>query len=55
MGCIEYAMEIGSQALWFLISTWEGHLTPSEVASIADRACLGHEANMVRAAAELAL
>jgi len=48
-------MEIGSQALWFLISTWEGHLTPPEVASIADRASRGHEANMVRAAAELAL
>lgn len=48
-------MEIGSQAVWFLISTWEGHLTPPEVASIADRASRGHEANMVRAAAELAL
>ena len=49
------AMEIGSQALWFLISTWEGHLTPPEVASIADRASRGHEPNMERAAAELAL
>lgn len=48
-------MEIGSQALWFLISTWEGHLTPPEVASIADRASRGHEPNMERAAAELAL
>ena len=48
-------MEIGSQALWFLISTWEGHLTPPEVASIADRASRGHEAYMERAAAELAL
>lgn len=52
---IGQAMEIGSQALWFLISTWEGHLTPPEVASIADRASRGHEANMERAAAELAL
>ncbi|XP_035214833.1 zinc finger SWIM domain-containing protein 8-like isoform X3 [Stegodyphus dumicola] len=49
------AMEIGSTAINFLIETWEGHLTPPEVASLADRASRGRDPNMVRAAAELAL
>ncbi|XP_028131047.1 zinc finger SWIM domain-containing protein 8 homolog isoform X1 [Diabrotica virgifera virgifera] len=49
------AMEIGAAAISFLIDTWEGHLTPPEVASIADRASRGCDDNMVRAAAELAL
>ena len=49
------AMEIGSSAINFLIETWEGHLTPPEVASLADRASRGREPTMVRAAAELAL
>lgn len=48
-------MEIGAAAISFLIDTWEGHLTPPEVASIADRASRGCDLNMVRAAAELAL
>ncbi|KAJ8948389.1 hypothetical protein NQ314_008429 [Rhamnusium bicolor] len=49
------AMEIGAAAISFLIDTWEGHLTPPEAASIADRASRGCDLNMVRAAAELAL
>ncbi|KAL3877929.1 hypothetical protein ACJMK2_035570 [Sinanodonta woodiana] len=49
------AMEIGSAAVNILIDTWEGHLTPPEVASLADRASRGRDPNMVRAAAELAL
>lgn len=48
-------MEIGAAAISFLIDTWEGHLTPPEAASIADRASRGCCPNMVRAAAELAL
>lgn len=48
-------MEIGAAAISFLIDTWEGHLTPPEAASIADRASRGCDHNMVRAAAELAL
>lgn len=49
------AMEIGSAAINMLIDTWEGHLTPAEVASLADRASRGRDPNMIRAAAELAL
>ncbi|ESO89038.1 hypothetical protein LOTGIDRAFT_209983 [Lottia gigantea] len=49
------AMDIGSVAIRILIDTWEGHLTPPEVASLADRASRGRDPNMVRAAAELAL
>lgn len=48
-------MEIGGAAISFLIETWEGHLTPPEAVSIADRASRGCDPNMVRAAAELAL
>ena len=48
-------MEIGSAAINILIDTWEGHLTPQEVASLADRASRGRDPNMVRAASELAL
>uniref|UniRef100_A0AAR5NXW5 Zinc finger SWIM domain-containing protein 8 n=1 Tax=Dendroctonus ponderosae TaxID=77166 RepID=A0AAR5NXW5_DENPD len=49
------AMEIGAVAICFLIDTWEGHLTPPEAASIADRASRGCDTNMVNAAANLAL
>lgn len=49
------AMEIGTAAINILIETWEGHLTPPEAASLADRAARGRDPNMVRAAAELAL
>ncbi|KAK9875007.1 hypothetical protein WA026_005817 [Henosepilachna vigintioctopunctata] len=49
------AMEIGAAAISFLIDTWEGHLTPPEAVSMADRASRGCDPNMVRAAAELAL
>ena len=54
-GVLGQAMEIGSAAINSLIDTWEGHLTPPEVASLADRASRGRDPNMVRAAAELAL
>ncbi|CAB0008630.1 unnamed protein product [Nesidiocoris tenuis] len=49
------AMEIGAQAIMFLQDTWEGHLTPPEAATMADRASRGSDRNMVAAAAELAL
>ncbi|XP_071492613.1 zinc finger SWIM domain-containing protein 8-like [Diadema antillarum] len=49
------AMEIGSAAINLLVETWEGHLTPTEAASLADRASRGRDPNMVRAAAQLAL
>ncbi|XP_068183069.1 zinc finger SWIM domain-containing protein 8 isoform X2 [Antennarius striatus] len=49
------AMEIGSAALNILVDCWDGHLTPPEVASLADRASRARDPNMVRAAAELAL
>uniref|UniRef100_A0A1B6CIJ5 SWIM-type domain-containing protein n=2 Tax=Clastoptera arizonana TaxID=38151 RepID=A0A1B6CIJ5_9HEMI len=49
------AMDIGAPAISFLMDTWEGHLTPSEAVSIADRASRGCDANMVAAAAQLAL
>ncbi|XP_026480061.1 zinc finger SWIM domain-containing protein 8-like [Ctenocephalides felis] len=52
---IGQAMEIGAPAISFLIDTWEGHLTPPEAVTIADRASQNCDANMVRAAAELAL
>lgn len=49
------AMEIGTAAIHILIDTWEGHLTPPEVATLADRASRGRDHNIVKAAAELAL
>ncbi|XP_012251100.2 zinc finger SWIM domain-containing protein 8 homolog isoform X2 [Athalia rosae] len=49
------AMEIGAPAIWFLIDSWEGHLTPPEAVSIADKSSRGSDPNMVCAAAELAL
>jgi hypothetical protein len=50
------AMEIGAPAISFMIDTWEGHLTPPETASMADRASSrGWDSNMVYPAAELAL
>ncbi|RUS70320.1 hypothetical protein EGW08_021917 [Elysia chlorotica] len=49
------AMEIGSAAIRMIIDTWEGHLTPPEAASLADRASRGRDPGMVRVAAELAL
>jgi hypothetical protein len=48
-------MEIGAPAISFLQDTWEGHLTPPEAVSMADRASRGCDRNMTRAAAELAL
>nr|XP_011443902.2 zinc finger SWIM domain-containing protein 8 [Crassostrea gigas] len=49
------AIDIGSIAINILIDTWEGHLTPPEVASLADKASRGRDPAMVRAAADLAL
>ena len=49
------AMEIGSMAIQLLLKHWDGNLTPSEVASIADRASRSNDPNMVKSAAELAL
>ncbi|XP_019639410.1 PREDICTED: zinc finger SWIM domain-containing protein 8-like [Branchiostoma belcheri] len=49
------AMEIGSAAISLLVEQWEGHLTPPEVASLADRASRARDHNMVQAAAQLAL
>lgn len=49
------ASEIGSTAIQFLMSCWEGHLTPPEAASMADKASKSRDNAMVHAAAELAL
>ncbi|XP_015771685.1 PREDICTED: zinc finger SWIM domain-containing protein 8-like isoform X2 [Acropora digitifera] len=49
------AMEIGHQAIAILLDHWEGNLTPSEVASIADRASRSNDRTMVNAAAKLGL
>lgn len=49
------AIEIGAVAINILIGTWEKHLTPPEVATLADRASRGRDPATVRAAAELAL
>ena len=48
-------MEIGASAITFLMGTWQGHLTPTEGASMADKASKSRDPPMVRAAAELAL
>lgn len=52
---INQANEIGTPAISMLVEGWEGHLTPAEAASVADRASRGMDPNLVRAAAELAL
>lgn len=49
------AMEIGSAALQILVDSWEGHLTPTETVSLADRASHGRDPTTVQVAAELAL
>nr|XP_039261702.1 zinc finger SWIM domain-containing protein 8-like isoform X1 [Styela clava] len=49
------AMEIGSAALQILVDSWEGHLTPTETISLADRASHGRDPTTVQVAAELAL
>ncbi|XP_050442654.1 zinc finger SWIM domain-containing protein 8 homolog isoform X2 [Adelges cooleyi] len=51
----DHAMEIGAPATLFLLATWEGHLTPAEVANIADRMSRSHERVTVEAAAQLSL
>ena len=49
------ALELGSVALAILLEQWEGHLTPPEVASIADRASKSNDQSTVQKAAQLAL
>lgn len=49
------ALEIGFAALCTLIECWQGHLTPSECACIADKAARSRDTMTVKAAAELAL
>ena len=49
------AMEIGASAINFLMATWQGHLIPSEAASLADKASKSRDPPMGRAAADLAL
>jgi len=51
----DHAMEIGAPATLFLLGTWDGILTPTEIANIADRMSRSHERNTVEAAAQLAL
>jgi len=48
-------MEVGAPATLFLLGTWDGHLTPTEVANMADRMSRSHERSTVEAAAQLAL
>ena len=47
--------ELGVTALKFIIGTWEGHLTPSEVTSVADKASKSRVPAKVRVGADLAL
>ncbi|KRX18110.1 Zinc finger SWIM domain-containing protein 8 [Trichinella nelsoni] len=47
--------EIGPPAIDYLFNSWQNHLTPSEVASIADKASQAHDQTMVGLAALLAL
>jgi hypothetical protein len=49
------AAEIGYAAICILIECWEGRLTPSECAILADRVSRGRDNMTVKAAAELAL
>lgn len=51
----DHAMEIGAPATFFLLATWDAHLTPTEIANMADRMSRSHERNTVEAAAQLAL
>lgn len=48
-------MDIGVSAVNFLVDNWEGHLTPPEVAVLADKASRCADSSMVSAAAQLAL
>ncbi|XP_053208052.1 zinc finger SWIM domain-containing protein 8 homolog [Panonychus citri] len=48
-------VEIGAQAINFLIDTWEGHLTPAEAATLADRASGCNDPITKKAASKLAL
>jgi hypothetical protein len=41
-------MEIGSSAISFLVENWEGHLTPPETASMADKASKSRDGATVR-------
>ncbi|KAI1726254.1 zinc finger SWIM domain-containing protein 4 [Ditylenchus destructor] len=48
-------LEIGRSALEIVRQTWEAHLAPTEVASLADKASLSSDASVVDEAARLAL
>ncbi|CAK9300615.1 unnamed protein product [Gordionus sp. m RMFG-2023] len=48
-------LEIGASAIHFLVDTWQAHLTPSETASLADKASNICDSYMPYIAAELAL
>lgn len=48
-------LEIGRIALEIIRKTWESHFTPSEVASLADRASQSGDRSVVEEAAKLAL
>uniref|UniRef100_A0A5S6Q2K3 SWIM-type domain-containing protein n=1 Tax=Trichuris muris TaxID=70415 RepID=A0A5S6Q2K3_TRIMR len=49
------AVDIGRSALNILMDTWENHMTPSEVAALADNASQSRDPSLVEAAAQLAL
>ena len=51
---IGQAIEIGVPALRLLIEAWEGHLTPSELAKLADQAGRVPDRQVIRASVELA-
>lgn len=49
------ASEIGAAAIKILSQTWEGHLTPQEAATLADKVSRSRDPVMAAAAAELVL
>ncbi|KHN87654.1 Zinc finger SWIM domain-containing protein 8 [Toxocara canis] len=49
------AIEIGCAAIKIVERVWEAHLTPTEVAALADKASQSRDPGMVEAAAKLAL
>ncbi|CAK5064748.1 unnamed protein product [Meloidogyne enterolobii] len=49
------ALDIGRQALEIIRRTWHKHLTPTEVASLADKASQSSDLSVVEEAAQLAL
>ncbi|MFH4973870.1 hypothetical protein AB6A40_000579 [Gnathostoma spinigerum] len=49
------AIEIGTAAIKIVERVWEAHLTPTEIAALADKASQSRDPGMVEAAANLAL